>query len=256
MPRIDGSSRFSTYGPSTMPVKSIPIILGSPIRSQIAAMARPARKINASEVNMFSSHFYSLWNWNAPAAALLCEHSTVKNQKTDVLCDFCLHTNIPFCGHLQSAIDAKILSLLHLKSQKSSQLTKILSSGSAIRRGRTSFPESIITTLLWCVKEKSSLLFHPHEFCIRFIEIIVHIAAQSARFPCLIEGNAFLIAQIDKRTVALCRIHPACRSLPVGTCKNAHLRSARFRRSSHNKEPSSLPVLPPSFSTSRTSVAA
>lgn len=26
----------------------------------------------------------------------------------------------PFCGHLQSAIDAKILSLLHLKSQKSS----------------------------------------------------------------------------------------------------------------------------------------
>lgn len=53
-------------------------------------------------------------------------------------------------GYLLPAIDAQSLSLSHL-NHRSHQL-KILSSGFAIRRGRTSFPESIITTLPGCVK--------------------------------------------------------------------------------------------------------
>ena len=89
MPRIDGSSRFSTYGPSTMPVTSIPIILGNPIRSQIAAMARPARKINASEVNMFFSISILCGIGMRPLRHCSANILLSKIKKADVLCDFC-----------------------------------------------------------------------------------------------------------------------------------------------------------------------
>ena len=49
---IDGSSRSSTYGPSTIPVISIPIIPGSFSRLHTAAISSPARKIKASDVNI------------------------------------------------------------------------------------------------------------------------------------------------------------------------------------------------------------
>ena len=55
MERMDGSSRLNTYGPSRMPVTSIPMILGRRIFWHSAAMARPNRKMNARDVNIFGS---------------------------------------------------------------------------------------------------------------------------------------------------------------------------------------------------------
>ena len=52
MDKMDASSQFSTYGPSTMPVSSIPIMRGRPHFWQIAAMPSPSKKINASDVNI------------------------------------------------------------------------------------------------------------------------------------------------------------------------------------------------------------
>ena len=52
IPRIDGSNRSSTKGPSIIPVISIPMILGNFILWQIAARLKPARKINASEFSI------------------------------------------------------------------------------------------------------------------------------------------------------------------------------------------------------------
>ena len=52
MDRMDGSRRSRTYGPRRMPVISIPIIRGSPIFPQRAAMAGPASKINPSDVSI------------------------------------------------------------------------------------------------------------------------------------------------------------------------------------------------------------
>ncbi len=49
---IEESSRSRTYGPSTMLAKSIPIIRGSFIFSQIAASDRPIRKIRDRDVNI------------------------------------------------------------------------------------------------------------------------------------------------------------------------------------------------------------
>ena len=114
MPRIDGSSRFSTYGPSTMPVKSIPIILGSPIRSQTAAMARPARKINASEVNMFSSHFCARF-LHIPSLCQVCADTNLAIEKFyfsifptpahdpgRVLCSLQSHEHLSRCTAMRS----------------------------------------------------------------------------------------------------------------------------------------------------------
>ena len=53
MDNIDGSSISRTYGPSTIPVASIPIIRGSLSLWHIAPIASPTRKINDSDVNIF-----------------------------------------------------------------------------------------------------------------------------------------------------------------------------------------------------------
>ena len=52
--KIDGSSRFRTYGPKIIPVISIPIMRGSFNCWQIAAVASPTRKIRARDVNIKS----------------------------------------------------------------------------------------------------------------------------------------------------------------------------------------------------------
>jgi len=53
IPRIDGDNKSSTYGPSTIPVASIPMMPGRRICLQMADMASPTRKISASDVNIF-----------------------------------------------------------------------------------------------------------------------------------------------------------------------------------------------------------
>jgi hypothetical protein len=52
MDKMLGSSRSNTYGPSTIPVASIPIIRGSFSFWQMAPIASPTRKINDSDVNI------------------------------------------------------------------------------------------------------------------------------------------------------------------------------------------------------------
>ena len=53
--RMDGSSQFSTYGPSRMPVSSIPMMRGKCSCWHSAAMASPMRKTSASDVSINSS---------------------------------------------------------------------------------------------------------------------------------------------------------------------------------------------------------
>lgn len=49
IPRMDGSKRSSTYGPSTMPVMSIPISPGNFSFLQTAAADMPTRKISDND---------------------------------------------------------------------------------------------------------------------------------------------------------------------------------------------------------------
>ena len=53
MDKMESSSQFSTYGPIRMPVSSMPMMRGRPIRLHNAAAARPSRNTSASDVNMF-----------------------------------------------------------------------------------------------------------------------------------------------------------------------------------------------------------
>ena len=56
MDKMESSSQFSTYGPIRMPVSSMPMMRGRPIRLHSAAAARPSRNASASEVSIvFSS---------------------------------------------------------------------------------------------------------------------------------------------------------------------------------------------------------
>lgn len=55
--RMEGSRKSNTYGPNTMPVMSIPMILGSFSLWQIAPIASPTRKISANDVNIFFPPF-------------------------------------------------------------------------------------------------------------------------------------------------------------------------------------------------------
>ena len=68
--RMEESSTFSTYGPSRIPVISIPIIRGSFSLWQIAASERPIRKIKASEVNIVIISSFIRRKADAP-----CDHS-------------------------------------------------------------------------------------------------------------------------------------------------------------------------------------
>ena len=52
--RIDGSRKSRTYGPRTIPVRSIPMILGSFSFWQIAPMTSPTRKISDKDVSIIS----------------------------------------------------------------------------------------------------------------------------------------------------------------------------------------------------------
>lgn len=52
--RIDGSRKSRTYGPRTIPVTSIPMILGSFNFWQIAPMTSPTRKISDKDVSIIS----------------------------------------------------------------------------------------------------------------------------------------------------------------------------------------------------------
>ena len=52
MDKMESSSQFSTYGPIRMPVSSMPMMRGRPIRLHSAAAARPSRNTSASEVNI------------------------------------------------------------------------------------------------------------------------------------------------------------------------------------------------------------
>ena len=60
IPKIDGSNRFKTYGPNTIPVTSIPMILGSFNFWQMAPIASPTRKINANDVNISTTFFLKI----------------------------------------------------------------------------------------------------------------------------------------------------------------------------------------------------
>ena len=55
--KIDESRKSSTYGPSTIPVTSIPIMRGSFNFWHIAAIQSPTKKISANDVNIFFSSF-------------------------------------------------------------------------------------------------------------------------------------------------------------------------------------------------------
>ena len=57
--RIDGSKKSSTYGPRTIPVTNIPIILGSFKRWQIAPIASPTKKISDNDVNIIFLLIYA-----------------------------------------------------------------------------------------------------------------------------------------------------------------------------------------------------
>ena len=50
--RMESSSQFSTYGPIKMPVSSMPMMRGRPIRLHSAAAAKPSRNTSASDVNI------------------------------------------------------------------------------------------------------------------------------------------------------------------------------------------------------------
>ena len=52
--RIDGSRKSRTYGPRTIPVTSIPMILESFSFWQIAPMTSPTRKISDKDVSIIS----------------------------------------------------------------------------------------------------------------------------------------------------------------------------------------------------------
>ena len=52
--RIDGLRKSRTYGPRTIPVRSIPMILGSFSFWQIAPMTSPTRKISDKDVSIIS----------------------------------------------------------------------------------------------------------------------------------------------------------------------------------------------------------
>ena len=51
--KIDESRKSSTYGPSIIPVTSIPIMRGSFNFWHIAAIQSPTKKISANDVNIF-----------------------------------------------------------------------------------------------------------------------------------------------------------------------------------------------------------
>ena len=51
--RILGSNKLRACGPSTIPVSIMPIIAGTLIALQAAPIAKPKRKISASEVSIY-----------------------------------------------------------------------------------------------------------------------------------------------------------------------------------------------------------